>query len=105
MCMMKMLAAIGALLPAATFMAALVYLDSYKLVRVRAVLAVMVAGAATALIAYVINGYLVRELHLDIDMFSRYIAPVSEELLKGALIVLLVRGRRIGFLVDAAILG
>jgi len=103
--MMKVLAAIVALLPAATFMAALVYLDSYKLVRVRAVLAAMIAGGATALVAYVFNGYLVRVLHLDLGMFSRYIAPISEELLKGALIVLLVRGRRIGFLVDAAILG
>ena len=105
MSIMKVLAAIVALLPAATFMAALVYLDSYKLVRVRAVVAVMIAGGATALIAYVINGYLARELHLDVDMFSRYVAPASEELLKGALIVMLVRGRRIGFLVDAAILG
>src|SRR6185295_11307150 len=37
--------------------------------------------------------------------YSRYIAPIVEELLKAAVIAALLRTHRIGFLVDAAILG
>ena len=105
MSLMTLLAAAVALLPAASFMMVLIYLDSYKLVKLRAVLAAIAAGAATALLAYVVNGYLVSRLHVDGVAFSRYVAPVTEELLKGALVVILVRARRIGFLVDAAIFG
>lgn len=35
----------------------------------------------------------------------RYIAPVIEEVLKGAVVFALIRARRVGFLVDAAIFG
>jgi hypothetical protein len=37
--------------------------------------------------------------------YTRYVAPVLEELLKAAIVVLLIRTHRIGFLVDAAIVG
>jgi hypothetical protein len=37
--------------------------------------------------------------------FSRYVAPLTEELLKALVVVALVRMHRIGFLVDAAIFG
>jgi hypothetical protein len=37
--------------------------------------------------------------------FTRYVAPVTEELMKGLAIVLLIRAHRVGFLVDAAIFG
>jgi RsiW-degrading membrane proteinase PrsW (M82 family) len=38
-------------------------------------------------------------------VYSRYVAPVVEELLKGVVIVALIHAHRIGFLVDAAIFG
>jgi RsiW-degrading membrane proteinase PrsW (M82 family) len=101
----RALAFATALAPVVTFLAALVYLDSYKLVRLRAVLAMLAAGIAAAAIAYVANDALAGMLHLEFRAYSRYAAPVVEEALKGLLVVALIRAHRIGFLVDAAILG
>jgi len=94
-----------ALTPVAGLLIALLYLDSYKLVRLRWVLAVVTGGAAIALLAYVLNAALLDVLQFKRALFAQYLAPVTEELLKGAIIVVLVRSRRIGFLVDAAVFG
>ena len=91
------------LLPVACFLAALVLLDSYKLVRLRFVVGVVVAGMVAAGIAYWLNGELLR--YIEFTAYTRYFAPQLEELLKGAVIVALVRAHRVGFLVDAAICG
>jgi hypothetical protein len=42
---------------------------------------------------------------MELTVFSRYVAPVVEELAKAAWIAFLIRRQRVGFLVDAAILG
>ena len=42
---------------------------------------------------------------IELAHYSRYVAPVAEELLKSLVIVALIRTHRIGFLVDAAIFG
>jgi hypothetical protein len=42
---------------------------------------------------------------IDKPTLARYVAPVVEELLKGAFVVALVRLRRVGFAVDAAVHG
>lgn len=42
---------------------------------------------------------------MDFMPFTRFVAPFSEEALKGLLIIYLLRSNRIGFLVDSAILG
>jgi protease PrsW len=97
--------AVVGLLPVVTFLAALLYLDSYKLVRLRTVLAVVACGAAIAAASYAINAFALTLIPLGVEGFSRYIAPVIEELLKAAVIVVLMRTHRIGFLVDAAIYG
>ena len=93
------------LAPVLTFLAALVLLDSYKLVRLRLVVIVVGAGMATALAAYLVNGALMERFAIDFTAYTRYLAPPIEEALKGLIVVGLVRTRRIGFLVDAAILG
>ena len=93
------------LAPVACFLGALVALDSYKLVSLKAVLAVLAAGAAMAGVAYAINGEILARVDVDFVAFTRYGAPVIEEVLKAAIVVLLVRTHRIGFLVDAAIVG
>ena len=94
-----------ALLPVLALLAALQLLDSYKLLKLRVLLATMAAGALAAGVSYVLNGQLLGHFDIDIGRFSRTVSPVTEELLKGALIVALVRSHRIGFLVDAAIVG
>jgi len=93
------------LAPVAVFLGALVILDSYKLVRLRVVLAVVGCGMAGALAAYFLNGFLLARLSIGFEAYTRYAAPVVEEALKALVIVALVRMHRIGFLVDAAILG
>jgi RsiW-degrading membrane proteinase PrsW (M82 family) len=94
-----------ALLPVLGLLAALQLLDSYKLIRLRLLVATMTAGALAAGLSYLLNGQLLGVLDIDIGRFSRTVSPVTEELLKGALIVVLIRSHRIGFLVDAAIVG
>jgi RsiW-degrading membrane proteinase PrsW (M82 family) len=93
------------LAPVACLLGALVALDSYKLVSLKAVLAVLAAGAAMAGVAYAINGEILARNDVGFVAFTRYVAPIVEELLKAAIVVLLVRTHRVGFLVDAAIVG
>ncbi|MCM2329640.1 MAG: PrsW family intramembrane metalloprotease [Lysobacter sp.] len=97
-------AAVG-LLPVAAFLAALLLLDSYKLVNLRAVVATVAAGVAVAGIGYLVNGWAMGALPIGVPSFVRYVSPLTEELLKGLVIVALIRAHRIGFLVDAAIFG
>src|ERR1700688_3923292 len=98
-------AALVGLLPVLGFLAALLYLDSYKLVKLRAVITIVAAGALIAGASYVINEYALDLVRIDMTHFSRYVAPVTEELLKGLVVVALIRTHRIGFLVDAVIFG
>lgn len=94
-----------AVLPVLCFLAALVLLDSYKLVKVRTVLATVAGGALVAGLAYLLHDALLGATDLDLRRFSRYVSPLTEELFKGLVVVALVMTRRVGFLVDAAILG
>ena len=93
------------LLPVLTFLAVLLYLDSYKLVRLRTVVAVVACGALAAGASYVTNAALLGVMDVDMSAFSRYVAPLVEECWKGLIVVILIRTNRIGFLVDAAVLG
>ncbi|MGE5089412.1 MAG: PrsW family glutamic-type intramembrane protease [Candidatus Levyibacteriota bacterium] len=92
-------------LPVLAFLAALLYLDGYKLVTMRAIVGMAVAGVAVAGACYFANGALAGVLGLDFTTYSRYVGPVVEEVAKGLVIVALIRSNRIGFLVDAAICG
>ena len=93
------------LLPVLSFLAALLYLDSYKLVSLRAIVALVAGGAAVAGASYLLNVRLLDALPIDFTLITRYVSPFSEELLKGLIVVALIRAHRIGFLVDAAIAG
>jgi len=93
------------LLPVLVFLVALIYLDSYKLVRPRSVALVLLSGSVLAAVCWVVNAKLQASLALSVVSYSRYAAPVVEEAAKALVIVGLVRFNRIGFLVDAAIYG
>jgi RsiW-degrading membrane proteinase PrsW (M82 family) len=95
----------AALLPVLLFLGLLVLLDSFKLVSLRSVLAALVAGAVAALVGAQLNGWLLERAPLAPTAFSRYAAPPIEEALKALWVVFLLRRGRVGFLVDAAILG
>lgn len=94
-----------ALLPVLALLAVLFHQDSYKLVRPRSVLAFLAAGAVAAGASYFLNGFLLGRIDIGIAAYARYVAPVLEELLKGLVVAALIRSHRIGFLVDAAIVG
>lgn len=91
--------------PVLIFLALLVFMDSYKLVRLRLVLWVIVLGGMSAGLSYFANGWLLGLTELDLQSYSRFVSPLVEETLKGLVMVYLFRTSRIGFLVDAAILG
>lgn len=80
-------------------------MDSYKLVGLKTVLAVIAAGGLVTVLSYFVNGFLMAEFDLQFVSLTRYAAPVSEEFLKALVIVYLFRSHRIGFLVDSAIMG
>jgi RsiW-degrading membrane proteinase PrsW (M82 family) len=93
------------LLPVLLFLAGLLWLDSYKLVRMRLLLAVISIGGLIAVASYGIHVLLLRGGAVDLTLIARYVAPLIEETLKAAIVVILIRSQRIGFLVDGAILG
>ena len=95
----------SSLTPVFIFLLALVFLDSYKLVRLRSVLLAIVAGAGAATISMLANIALINALSMEYGHYSRYIAPVIEEVLKAAYIAYIIRSRKVGFMVDAAIHG
>jgi RsiW-degrading membrane proteinase PrsW (M82 family) len=80
-------------------------MDSYKLVRLRLVLWVILLGGVCAVACYFVNAYLFGWFDLTLQHYTRYISPLVEESIKGLVMVYLFRSSRIGFLVDAAILG
>jgi len=96
--------AIG-IVPVFLFLGALVVIDSYKLVALRAILLAIIAGMLAALVSYAVNGVLQPALILDFRSYSRYGAPLVEETLKALFVVYLLRGNKVGFVVDAAIQG
>ena len=94
-----------ALLPVLVFLGALIYFDSFKVVRAKAIMIAAAAGMLAAFAGYWINGLLLDHIDIGYVPYSRWISPWLEESLKAALIVYLIRTRRVGMLVDAAIYG
>ena len=92
------------LLPVLLFLTALLFLDSYKLVTRKAVLLTIAGGGLAAVVAFGANIALL-DAGLDPTILKRYVAPVIEECLKGAIVVALIRAARVGFMVDAGIHG
>ena len=92
-------------LPVFLFLAALVLLDSYKLIPARAVLMAVLAGTASGAVAYALNVSLIPSLAMSEKSYSILVAPPLEEVLKALYIVWLLSRRKIGFVVDAATYG
>ncbi len=93
------------LLPVALYLMALVVMDSYKLVKAQAVLLAVMAGFVALLICNYINPWLMDLTGTGPEIYSRYLAPITEETFKALYLVFLFRLNRIGFLVDSAIFG
>lgn len=94
-----------ALAPVLLFLAGLVQLDAYKLVRFNRIAIMMAAGAAAAGASYLVNTYAYAHFSGDFAAFSRYVSPWIEESFKALLLVYLIRTRRVGLPVDGGISG
>lgn len=93
------------LLPVLVLLGALIVLDSYALVPLHVVVAMLGVGAAMAIASYFANARLMQLFGMRLQDYSGFAAPLVEEALKAIVIVWLIRRHRIGFLVDAAIMG
>ena len=99
-----MLNAAAALLPVIGFLVVIFFMDSFKLVPPRWILFSLAAGAVAAAASYAAWPTLLLS-GLSDDAAVRYLAPCVEEALKASVVVVLIVSGRIGFLVDAALLG
>lgn len=94
-----------ALAPVLTFLLALVFFDTFRLVRPRRILWAVVVGAGCGLVTFIVNTSIMSILRWEVFTFAIFIAPLVEEAIKALYLWWLVRTGRAGFMVDAAILG
>jgi RsiW-degrading membrane proteinase PrsW (M82 family) len=99
------LKAIIALLPVIVLVIVLFRLDSHRLLGTHFMFRVFLAGCLSALVCAWINAFVIDFIALDFARYTRYVAPLIEETVKASVIVYLFRTNRIGFLIDAGILG
>ncbi|MBU1369570.1 MAG: PrsW family intramembrane metalloprotease [Bacteroidetes bacterium] len=92
-------------LPVLLFLFILYMLDSFKLVKSKTLVMCLLWGVIAAFLAYYANNWLREQLSLKFEVFSRYAAPLTEEIFKVSLVVYLISRKKIGFTVDAAIYG
>jgi RsiW-degrading membrane proteinase PrsW (M82 family) len=94
-----------ALLPVVVFLAGFTLLDAFHLIGWRWLAVLLAAGGVLAAISYFANWRVMDELPIGRSNYTRYAAPVVEETMKAAILLLLFARNRIGFMIDAAISG
>src|SRR5436309_1728429 len=94
-----------ALLPVVVLLAVFERLDVFRLVSGGSVVLYAGAGGLLAALSYVSNAHVMDGLPIGFTDYSRYVAPVVEETLKGLIVVGLFATDRVGFKLDAAIAG
>ena len=97
--------ALLSLTPVALFLAALWALDSYKLIRPALLARAVAAGFVVAIASYGFAKLFLGAEIVSATSLSRYVAPAYEEIFKALVVVWAIRTKRVGFMVDAAILG
>jgi RsiW-degrading membrane proteinase PrsW (M82 family) len=94
-----------ALAPTIALLVVLDQLDSFRLVSLRAGLIALAWGGLLAVVAYFLNAGVMNATGIGIGTYTRYGAPIIEEGLKAGVMIYLFQRARIGFLIDAAIMG
>ena len=94
-----------ALLPTLAFLVLLDQMDSFRLVSWRVLFRALLAGAMLAVAAFLVNLFLIDQLALDRSGYAGLGAPIVEEVLKASYMIWLFQRMRVGFLIDAAIIG
>jgi RsiW-degrading membrane proteinase PrsW (M82 family) len=103
--MQEILKGVLGLAPVFLFLLALFALDSFKLVSASTLVRMIVAGGVVAALCLLLADRVIASRVVAPHIYLYYVAPLVEEAGKALPIVLLVRARRVGFMVDAAILG
>jgi RsiW-degrading membrane proteinase PrsW (M82 family) len=94
-----------AVVPVLLFLAALLGLDRFRLVRLSSVLTALAAGGIAALVCHALQAALAGAPGAPVSTLARVLGPLTEEVAKAVYVVFLLRSGRAGFLVDAAIQG
>jgi RsiW-degrading membrane proteinase PrsW (M82 family) len=94
-----------ALVPVLILLGVFVWLDAFKLMSLREILALLLLGGVCAGLAWPVSGRLLDALPIGFSFYSRFVAPWIEEAIKAAAMVLLFRFNRIGYKLDAVISG
>ncbi len=94
-----------ALLPVVLFLVALVFMDTYRLLKPSRIVGAVMAGAVAAVVSLAANTAIMTRLSVPFAEYTQAWGPFVEETIKASYIFFLVRTKRIGFLVDAAIYG
>lgn len=94
------------IVPVLLFLAFLIILDSFKLIRKNVILVCLVWGLISAILAYYLNTSLINGINFgDDNLGLKIFPPLVEESLKIIMVLILVRLNKIGFLIDGAIYG
>jgi RsiW-degrading membrane proteinase PrsW (M82 family) len=94
-----------ALVPVVVFLVLLWYMDSFRLVRPVSVASAILYGVGVAVAVLVLHQWLIQVHQVPATVLSRYIAPLTEETAKAVFVAVLIATSRVGFLVDAAVVG
>ena len=93
------------LVPVLMFLGALLYFDSYRLITLNEMIVTLGAGLLLAGAGYFINGALLDATAMPFDRYTYFVSPVVEELLKASVLIVMFARNRVGFMIDAAIMG
>ncbi len=96
---------VAALGPVLAFLGFLFFFDTFRLVRPRRIVWAIAAGIGSGLACYFVNSSLLGILGWPVLSYAVLLAPIIEETIKGSYLGWLLHRRKVGFLVDTAILG
>jgi len=94
-----------ALVPVLLMVVLFAWLDVFKVMAPREMVAPLIMGGFMALVAWPISGQMLDNLPMGYSFYSRIVAPWIEEALKTVPIILLIMANRIGYKTDAVIFG
>lgn len=94
-----------ALSPVIIYVAVLVWMDTFKLVKYKNVIKTILVGMIWAVFAYEMNMFIGMYYKVGHSILIRYISPLVEETLKISIIVFLISRNKTGFMIDSVIYG
>ncbi|MCF8259461.1 MAG: PrsW family intramembrane metalloprotease [Melioribacteraceae bacterium] len=99
------MAIIFSVLPVVLFIVFLFFMESFKIIKISSILFCLLWGLVAAGFSFDINNFFIGLLNIPAASYSHFVAPIVEEVLKILLIAILIQLRKVGFIVDGAIMG